>query len=186
MRITNEEIDAMPTASFDKRIVVVDTAEGAALAAEEMKGAATLGFDTETRPSFQRGVSYKTALLQLSDGETAWLVRMNKIGLPQPIIDVLADPKILKIGLAIRDDIRGLQRRHKFDAANFQDLQTIAKERGFEDFSLKKIAAIVLRVKISKRQRLTNWEAESLTLAQQVYAATDAWISREIYLKMVE
>lgn len=184
-KLTNEEIDRLPLACFARRIVIVETAADAVAAAEAMRREKMLGFDTETRPSFTRGVSYGVALLQLSTEDVAWLVRINKVGLPQEIVDVLADPQIIKAGVAIRDDIRALQKKRNFVPAGFIDLQTMAKAQGFEDFSLKKLAAHVMGVRISKRQRLSNWEAPQLTISQQHYASTDAWVSLLIYMGMM-
>lgn len=175
--LTNEVLDQLPLAQFDGRLCVVDTPEAIDKAVFEIRQHTMLGFDTETRPSFKRGVAYKVALLQLSAGNVSWLFRINKIGLPNDVVRILEDPGILKVGVAIRDDIKGLQKWHPFTPGNFIDLQNMAKELGIQDFSLKKLAAHALGVRISKRQRLTNWEADSLTVQQQAYAATDSWIS---------
>lgn len=180
-KLTNKDLDKLPMVQFEKEIVVVDTAEKLQQAVEEMSSASQLGFDTETRPSFKRGVSYSVSLLQLSVDNKAWLIRLNKIGMTKDLASLLESKEILKIGVAIRDDIKGLQKQLPFTPANFIDLQVVAKERGLEDFSLKKLAAHVMGVKISKRQRLSNWEADRLSLAQQRYAATDAWVSLQIY-----
>jgi ribonuclease D len=180
-KLTNKDLDKLPMVQFEKEIVVVDTAEKLQQAVEEMSTASQLGFDTETRPSFKRGVSYSVSLLQLSVDNKAWLIRLNKIGMTKDLTSLLESKEILKIGVAIRDDIKGLQKQLPFTPANFIDLQVVAKERGLEDFSLKKLAAHVMGVKISKRQRLSNWEADLLSLAQQRYAATDAWVSLQIY-----
>lgn len=180
-KLTNKDLDKLPMVQFEKEIVVVDTAEKLQQAVEEMSTASQLGFDTETRPSFKRGVSYSASLLQLSVDNKAWLIRLNKIGMTKDLTSLLESKEILKIGVAIRDDIKGLQKQLPFTPANFIDLQVVAKERGLEDFSLKKLAAHVMGVKISKRQRLSNWEADHLSLAQQRYAATDAWVSLQIY-----
>ena len=180
-KLTNKDLDKLPMVQFEKEIVVVDTADKLQQAVEEMSSASQLGFDTETRPSFKRGVSYSVSLLQLSVDNKAWLIRLNKIGMTKDLASLLESKEILKIGVAIRDDIKGLQKQLPFTPANFIDLQVVAKERGLEDFSLKKLAAHVMGVKISKRQRLSNWEADRLSLAQQRYAATDAWVSLQIY-----
>lgn len=184
-RLSNKDIELLPITSYCRRITLIEKKADVALAVAQMKNESVLGFDTETRPSFTRGVSYSTALLQLSSPDVAWLFRLNKIGLPPDVISILADPNIIKAGAAIRDDVRGLQRYKRFTPAGFVDLQTIAKEHGFEDFSLKKLAAHVMGVRISKRQRLTNWEAQQLTVPQQVYAATDSWVSLMIYNGMM-
>lgn len=174
-------MDDLPLQQFDENIEVVDTMEAALAAAREMASESMLGFDTETRPSFKRGVTYKTALLQLSTEHKAWLIRINKIGLPDCIVSILENPSILKAGVAIRDDIKGLQKWHGFTPGNFVELQNMALEHGIEEFSLKKLAAYVMGIRISKRQRLSNWEASQLTMSQQHYAATDAWVGLMCY-----
>lgn len=180
-RLTNKELDKLPMVQFSEEVVVVETEEALQQAVREMHNATMLGFDTETRPSFRRGLSYGVSLLQLSIDHKAWLIRLNKVGLSAEICSLLESDEIMKIGVAIRDDIRGLQKLHSFQPRNFVDLQTMAKERGLEDFSLKKLAAHVMGVKISKRQRLSNWESDMLSSAQIKYAATDAWVSLQIY-----
>lgn len=184
-KLTNKEMDMLPMAQYGGEMVVVDTPEKLSKAIAEMSQETQLGFDTETRPSFRRGVSYGVSLLQLSSENKAWLIRLNKVGLSKELAALFESPAIMKVGVAIRDDIRGLQKWQSFDAQNFVDLQVMAKERGMEDFSLKKLAAHVMGVKISKRQRLSNWEAEQLSVAQMRYAATDAWVSLLIYRGMM-
>lgn len=181
-KLTAEELEQLPLAQFEGEIVVVETQEQAEMASQEMKKEKMLGFDTETRPSFKRGVSYKTALLQLSSNKKAWLIRINKIGLPDCIVEILSSTNILKAGVAIRDDIKGLQKWHNFAPGSFVELQSMALENGIEDFSLKKLAAHVMGIRISKRQRLSNWESPVLTVPQQSYAATDAWVGLECYI----
>ncbi len=180
-RLTNEELEQLPLTNFGGEIVVVETYDALTSSVEEMRREKILGFDTETRPSFTRGVSYGVALLQLSSPVKAWLIRINRVGLPQEVLDILQNKNITKIGAAIRDDIKALQKHSGFVPAGFVDLQDMAKEKGFEDFSLKKLAAHVMGVRISKRQRLSNWEAAQLSASQQSYAATDAWVSLKIY-----
>ncbi len=183
--LTNEIIDSLPQTQFDGQVVVIETERAAEEAARQMMREPVLGFDTETRPAFRRGVTYKTALLQLASHDTAWLIRLNVVGLPRAIVNVLENPSIVKTGVAIRDDIRGLQRWHKFTPGNFVELQTLAHDHGLEEASLKKLAARVLGIRISKRQRLSNWEASALSLGQQLYAATDAWVGIESYEQLV-
>lgn len=181
MKVTNEECDALPPAAFTGEIDLIDNADKVQAAVEEMRTYKLLGFDTETRPNFVRGANYGTALLQLSTERKTWLVRLCHTGMTQELADLMADNDICKVGLAILDDLRGLQRLRKFKPANCIDLQKMARERGIEELGLKKMAAQVLGVKVSKRQRLTNWEATVLTEAQLTYAATDSWISLLIY-----
>lgn len=182
--ITNEEINKLPVVHFTGRVLIVDSDETMKQAEEILSRENIIGFDTETRPAFQKGLSYKMALLQLSTADTALLFRLQMVELSAPIVNVLQSPKILKIGAAIKDDIKGLQKIKRYKPAGFIDLQTIVGKWGIEGVSVKKMAAIVLGVKVSKAQRLSNWEAQQLTLAQQDYAAVDAWVCREIFIKL--
>lgn len=183
--ITNEEINLMPVTTFTGRIIVADSAETMIMAEQALMQAKVIGFDTETRPSFRKGVSYKTALLQLSTEDTAVLIRLQYVGLSTVIKGILQSPEVLKIGAAIRDDIRGLQQFKRYQPAGFVDLQTIVRRWGIEDLSVKKMAAIVLGVKVSKAQRLSNWEAAQLTHSQMDYAAVDAWVCQRIYTELM-
>ncbi len=178
--ISKEELDDLPLKAFDGEIVVIDTMTAVFSAVKYLSEVRILGFDTETKPSFKRGQVNPVALLQLSTEDKAFLFRINRIGLPAPLKSLLADSEILKVGVAIRDDIKGLQKISPFRAEGFIELQEEVKGFGISDFSLKKLAGIVLGVRISKSQRLSNWEADELTEAQQSYAATDAWVSYEI------
>lgn len=182
--ISNEEVNALPVGAFGGQIVVVDTTEAIAQACEYLAAQPVIGFDTETRPSFTKGVSNKVSLLQLSSGEKSFLFRLNKIALERPILRLMESRTTIKIGAAIRDDIKGLQQLRQFNPRGFIDLQSIVGQYGIAELSVRKMAAITLGVKVSKAQRLSNWEAASLTPAQQLYAATDAWISREIYVTL--
>ncbi|HUV01042.1 MAG TPA: 3'-5' exonuclease, partial [Bacteroidales bacterium] len=144
-----------------------------------------LGFDTETRPSFRKGRKNKVSLIQLATGDLSCLFRINKIGIPEELIELLANPEVIKAGVAIHDDIRFLKGVKKFIPSGFIDLQKFVKDYGIESSGLKKLAAIILGFRISKSQQVTDWEADSLTEAQQVYAATDAWVCYEIYSKLI-
>ena len=145
-----------------------------------------LGCDTETRPNFKKGQRNRVALLQLSDGKQCFLFRLNMIGLPVEVASILQRTDIKKVGAAIRDDITALQKLTPFIPNGFVDIQKMMDAYGIEAKSLKKMSAIVLNFRISKSQQLSNWESPVLTHAQQLYAATDAWVSREIYLKLIE
>jgi ribonuclease D len=179
--ITNEELTGMPLKWFEGRIVLVDSDRKLQQAVEELTHQKVIGFDTETKPSFKKGAANKVALLQLSTRHTAYLIRITHIGLPEAIKQILADPNILKTGVAIRDDIKGLREINDFVPAGFVDLQDQAKKMGIQNFSLKKLTAIACGFRISKGQQLSNWEAPELTEAQQLYAATDAWATLVIF-----
>lgn len=179
--ISKEAIEELPLDQFQGTIHLIETPEQLDAILPVLRMETILGFDTETKPAFKKGVLHKVALLQLSNDHTAWLIRLHKTGISIQLIGILEDPHILKVGLAVRDDLRGLQRMHKFSPRGFVELQDVAKVNGITDFSLKKLAGLVLNIRISKRQRLSNWEAGSLTESQAVYAATDAWVSLRIF-----
>lgn len=182
-----EELEKMPLKSFPGTIEVIDkfniryTAAIAYLMTQKV-----IGFDTETRPSFEaHHYHHDVALLQLSGEDRAFLFRLNTLGLRKGLRNILANPKILKVGAAVKDDIRALQCLAYFKAAGFVDLQRIVWEWGIKDKSVKKMSALILGFRISKTQQLSNWEADSLSSAQKLYAATDAWVCREMYNKLL-
>ena len=185
--VSPEEIGALELASFPGEIVVVDSVgEDFYRALRYLKRQKVLGFDTETRPSFSPDQPPGgTALLQLSGGGKAFLFRVKPMGLPPQLASILANPSIVKVGAATLDDVRGLQKLCKFSPKGFVDLQNIVWEYGIRDKSVKKMTAIILGVKISKAQQLSNWEADHLSESQLRYAATDAWVCREMYLKLI-
>jgi ribonuclease D len=179
--ITKEELTELPLRAFDGEIIVVDTFEQLENAIKVLSKAKVIGFDTETKPSFKKGVVNDVALLQLSVKDKAYLFRINRIGLPVEVCKILANPKIIKPGVAINDDIKALIKVQPFKPKGFVELQDHAKTLGINNFSLKKLAAITCGFRISKGQQLSNWEADVLTEAQKSYAATDAWAALEIY-----
>ena len=182
--LTIEEINDLPLYQFSGGIFIIDTFEKLDHYLPLLKEQKILGFDTETRPSFKKGKVNPVSLLQLTSESQAFLIRINKIGLPKEIVEVLIDNKIKKIGLAIKDDLKILKKIAGFEPTSFIDLQDFVGDFGIEAMSLKKITAIVLDKRISKSQQVTNWEREELTEAQQVYAATDAWACLKVYNKL--
>lgn len=185
--ITPDEIQKLDYVNFPGKIYVIDSV-GAEFnrAIAYLRSQKVIGFDTETRPTFSpQQPRYGVALLQLSGRDRAYLFRVNSIGMHRRLCNLLADARILKIGAAILDDIRGLQRKREFEPAGFVDLQKIVWEWGIRDKSVKKMSAIILGARVSKTQQLSNWEAENLSESQQMYAATDAWVCREMYLKLL-
>lgn len=179
--ITSEELTDLPLKWFEGEIVVINSNKSLRLAEKVLSKHSIIGFDTETKPSFKKGVINKVALLQLATKDQAFLIRINQIGLSKKICGILSNPDILKPGVAIRDDIKGLQEWSWFEPNGFIELQDSAKELGIQNFSLKKLTAIACGFRISKGAQLSNWEAEELTEKQQIYAATDAWTALKIY-----
>lgn len=181
--ITPEEIEPLELAAFTGPIYVISQSGPELDHAIKHLGAQRLiGFDTETKPVFQAHQPRPhTALLQLSSESEAFLFRLHELGLPQEIADIMANPHITKIGAAVGEDIRGLQHFRSFEARRFMDLQHFADKYGIQEKSVRKMAAIILGCKVSKAQQCSNWENNPLTDAQQLYAATDAWICVKMY-----
>lgn len=179
-------IQWLPLAAFGGEVIVVDTPEKVEEAVEYLSKQNAIGVDTESRPSFTRGVHYPTALLQIATEERCFLFRLTHVGMPQALADIFANPKITKVGLAFKDDIAGLRRRRDFKPANCIDLQTIVPKYGILDMGLQKIFAICFGRKISKAQQLTNWENSHLTPDQARYASTDAWATLLIYKDIMQ
>ena len=185
--VNKAEIAALPKESFEGRIYVIYTEADAYKAVNYLNRYDVVGVDTETRPSFWKGQVHKVALLQISTEDTCFLFRLNRIGMPDFLQEFLMND-VLKIGLSLRDDFRKLQKRKNVHAeeGNWIELQDYVSRFGIDDRSLQKIYANLFGKKISKAQRLTNWEAETLTEAQMLYAATDAWACVKIYKRLAE
>ena len=185
--LTKAEIALMPKVLFEGRIFVIYTEADTDKAVKYLQTQQIVGVDTETRPSFKRGTTHKVALLQIATADTCFLFRLNKIGMPESLRDFLMS-NVLKVGLSLKDDFMMLRRRKDVHAeeGNWIELQDYVKRFGMEDQSLQKIYANLFGQKISKSQRLTNWEAETLTESQMKYAATDAWACVEIYNCLAE
>jgi ribonuclease D len=182
--ITLEEINSLPLRSFQGKIILVNDAETAGLAFEEINTHEVVGFDTETRPSFHKGQFYHVALLQIALSHTVYLIRLNDTGITKEMISFFENENILKAGVGVRDDIRVLQKLHRFKAEGFIELTTLSKEAGLQVESVKKLTALLLGFRISKSAQTSNWEAPSLNEKQISYAATDAWVCLEIYKKL--
>lgn len=182
--ITKDEIADMPQEEFRGRIIVIQNEKEAEKAVNYLSTFSLVGFDTETRPSFKKGQSYKVALVQLSVEDTCFLFRINRINMPDCLVKLLTDDSIKKIGLSLRDDFGALRKRSNMEPAGFLDLQNYVHRFGIEEASLQKIYAIIFGKRISKGQRLTNWEAEVLTDAQKKYASLDAWACLKIYNRL--
>jgi ribonuclease D len=183
-RITKEEMSGYPVEVFRGRIIVARTAGEVEKAMSYLSSFPMVGFDTETKPSYRKGTLRGVALMQLSTDDTCFLIRLNHAGFPPCLTGFLSDEKIRKIGLSLRDDFLSISRRTEIVPKGFIDLQEIVPRYGFTDIGLQKIYAILFEKKISKSQRLTNWEADILSDAQKRYAALDAWACLKIYKKL--
>jgi ribonuclease D len=184
--INVESIAALPLGQFGGRIIMVDNLESLHGALKMLHGHMILGFDTETKPTFKKGRTHNVAMLQLSNHDTCYIFRLNKIGLCDELVHLLSNPSIIKVGLSLKDDFRELSKMRIFKPAGFVDLQSYVEKFGIQDKSLKKLTAMILGIRISKSQQTSNWEAERLSESQLIYAATDAWACIEIYKKLRE
>lgn len=174
----------MPAANYGGSIIVVSGEAELAEACEYLCRQTVIGFDTETRPSFKAGVIHRVALLQLSTDERCYLIRLCKAPLNKAVTNILSSGEIIKVGAGVANDLNALQKLRHFRHDGFVDLQNIVAEWGIGEKSVRKMAATVLGLRVSKAQRLSNWEAAELTPPQRMYAATDAWICTEIYKRL--
>ncbi len=180
-KIDKSELADKPRVVFEGVIDEINTLERAEAAVRDISAHRLIGFDTETRPSFTRGVQHKVALLQLATDDHAWLFRLNQIGMPDCVAGLLENPDILKIGVSVKDDKAQLGGRRDLKPAGFVELQDMCAEMGIEEKGLQKMYGILFGQRISKNQQLSNWEIASLTEGQRQYASIDAWACLRIY-----
>ena len=180
-KFNKEAIHELPQVLFTGRIIVITSEKKAEKAVDFLLKQSILGVDTETRPVFRKGQSYKVSLLQVATHDTCFLFRLNILGITPSIKRLLENTETKMIGLSWHDDLLALHKRSDFKKGNFIDLQDIIGDLGIKDLSLQKLYAIIFRQKISKRQRLTNWNNETLSEKQKQYAATDAWACIQLY-----
>ena len=185
-KIDKDIVKDLPIAQTDCQIELIDSPDEVDKAVKYLLRSKVVGFDTESKPSFTKGKSNKIALMQISTQKRCFLFRLQMIGKNQRLKEFLENENIKKIGVAIHGDLRNLRVWSKFEPKNFVDLQNIVGDYGIEELGLQKIYAIIFGKKISKSQQLSNWEAKILNRAQQIYAATDAWACRQIYLKLTK
>ena len=179
--ISKERLATMPTEVYPGRIMVVNCREEAESALAYLRRCGMVGIDTETRPSFKKGRIHQVALVQIATEEICYLFRINKLGFIDELREFLEDDSIVKVGLSLKDDFHMLHRLAEFEPRGYVELQSMVRDYAIADASLQKIYGIIFGKKISKSQRLSNWEASELTSAQQMYASIDAWACLEIY-----
>jgi ribonuclease D len=179
--ISTDEINRLDVKQFEGVIHLIDSPDDVTEAVDYIGRHKLIGFDTESKPSFSKGTSNKVSLLQLAIPDEVFLFRLLYTGIPDELIRLFEDEEIVFAGVAIRDDVRKLQQIRNFKDAGFLELQKYSSYYKIEDNSLKKLAAIVMDIRISKSQQLSDWEARTLTEAQMRYAATDAWVCHEVY-----
>lgn len=182
--MTKEAVNELPIQRYEGKIVVVANEEQLRSALGAIAQYSVLGFDTETKPAFRKGEYNAVSLLQIATEQAVYLFRLNLIGFPAELAALFENPSILKTGISIRDDIKEMAKFRSFEPKNIVELNSVAQELGVRHAGVRRLAAIFLGTRISKTQQTTNWERETLTPQQLVYAATDAWVCLEIYNKL--
>jgi ribonuclease D len=185
-RMTREEINACPVRKWDGPVQVISVKDQVADAVDKLGREQVLGFDTETRPAFKKGQKYLPSLLQLAGKDTVYLFQLNHLGLPEPLLRLLTDPGIIKTGVSLGYDLQELQKLAPFTQAGFVGLGRMSKEKGIKNHGLRGLAAVVLNLRITKSAQTSNWARSELSRSQILYAATDAWVGRELYLKLLQ
>ena len=182
--ISKAEINLLPLGEYEGRIHLISTQEDLFDAVRELKKEKLLGFDIETRPAYSRGESYRPSLLQLAGMRAVYLFQLQDLEIPGGIEQLLSDPTILKTGVAIRDDISGLHELFHFEPEGFVELSSLASSLGYKNLGLRSLTACLLGFRISKGAQTSNWARRDLTNIQMRYAATDAWVGRELYKRL--
>lgn len=183
--ISKDELNKLPIRAYDGPIRLINDKDQMAECVKLLSAEKILGFDTETRPSFERGVSYPPALLQLATKSEVFVFQFQALGGLGPLRSILENPDIIKAGVAISDDIKQLNDCWKFKPKKFIEIGTMAKELGLKQTGLRSLAGLLLGFRISKKEQRSNWAKPNLSRSQVVYAATDAWVSRELYLHIM-
>ncbi len=183
-KMEKEQINTLPIWSYTGKIYFLANKDQAETVSKNLRQQTLLGFDTETRPAFRKGQKFQPALLQLATDQAVYLFQLKKTGLPASLLAVLEDSSVIKAGVATRDDIRELRTVKEFQPHGFVDLSEISHRNNLQNHGLRTMSAALLGIRISKRARQSNWAKNNLTQTQIRYAATDAWLSRELYLKM--
>jgi ribonuclease D len=185
-KLSRDDINTLPLFYYPGKVLLIRTAEGVKKAVSRLRGERVLGFDTETRPSFIRGRSYSPSLVQLAGEHEIYLFQLKWQPLSSPLADLLAAGDVVKAGVAAHDDMHALEKLYPFTPAGVVDLAAVARHHHLQNQSLRALAAFFLGVRVSKGEQCSNWGVRELTLRQVRYAATDAWASRAIYLRMRE
>jgi len=183
-RITKDEINELPLFKYEGKIVIAADEMQIAKAIKEIEQYDLVGFDTETKPTFKKGEFNHVALVQIAVPDKVYLLRIHQIGITNALVKFLSNDKIVKIGIALDDDLIALNKKRKFVPAGFLDLNKIAPTLGIENIGARNLSALLLTSRISKNQQVSNWENPVLTTPQLKYAATDAWICLEMYSKL--
>lgn len=182
--ITREEVNALPIRRYEGEIVLVETPAQLERAMADLRGERVAGFDTETRPAFRPGESYAPSLAQLATARAVYLFPVQRMDFSAPLREAMESARLVKAGVSVAEDLRQLQKMFSFERRNVVDVGDIAKKQGLKQSGVRNLAALLLGFRIPKGAKTTNWAARRLSPQQLVYAATDAWACRELYLKL--
>ncbi len=180
-RMGKDEINECPMRSYDGPVHMIRSGNELSIAVSKLNKETLLGFDTETKPAHRKGESYSPALVQLAGENEVFIFQIKYLGLPKPLLDILSNPGIIKAGVSLDFDISELAKVAPFKSAGFVDIADLAKKLGIQNHGLRGLAAVLLGFRISKTCRTSNWEKSDLTQSQIRYAASDAWVGRELY-----
>ncbi|MGA1204343.1 MAG: 3'-5' exonuclease [Opitutales bacterium] len=186
IKITKEEINALPLVAYEGPITIIDDDVKLDQVIPLIRKEKVLGFDTESRPSFKKGQNFPVSLIQLGGSDHVWLFQVKKLNNPDSLWRILGDSSIKKVGVAISDDIKKLQELKDFQPAGFKEVADLTQKAGILNTGLRSLAGLLLNIRISKRAQVSNWARSNLTEAQIQYAGTDAWVSRNLYLHMLD
>ncbi len=186
IKITKEEVNALPLEAYEGPVCLVSNSQQLKEVLPKLRKERVLGFDTESRPSFRKGQNFPVSLVQLGGAEMVWLFQVAKLDDIRPLWKILANPRILKCGVAIQDDIKKLRELQEFQPAGFVEIADLTQQAGILNTGLRSLAGLLLNIRISKRAQVSNWARSKLTEAQIQYACTDAWVSRRLYLHMMD
>ena len=184
--ITREELNELPIGGWEGETILIDKPEDVEPAIQAINKETIIGIDTETRPAFKKGVAYHISLIQIATRDCTYLFRINHVGLSAGLIKLFESEKIMKVGIDLNYDINLLQHVKRFTPRNVIELNSYCTQKGFLVMGLRKLSALILGIRITKRQQTSNWEAETYTPAQIKYAATDAWACRELFVRLIE
>jgi ribonuclease D len=181
--VSRDEVNELPIRRYEGPVVLIETAPALEAAMMDLRAERVAGFDTETRPAFRVGVSYAPALAQLATARSVYLFPLQRLDFEPEIAELMASPRLVKAGVSVKDDLRQLQKLFSFEMKSIVDLGDVARRHGLKQSGVRNLAGLFLGYRVPKGSKTSNWAAPRLSAQQITYAATDAWVCRELYLK---
>lgn len=181
--ISREEMSTLPIRRYEGEVCLVTTPQDLERALADLREEDIVGFDTETRPAFRKGETHLPCLVQAATARRVYLFQLRQSEVFQVLAELLTETRTVKVGVALANDLRSLKQLFPFNETNVLDLGVIARRCHLDQTGLRNLAGIFLGVRIPKGARTSNWAAPRLSTAQITYAATDAWVCRELFLQ---